>query len=150
MKISFVTALASGSQASIFRINPRNCSFSSPGGITVTKSSSEVSGIGASDNVQLPTTRSNLEFNLLSTRDKNGRLEDDIPFSSKYSENKGLFSSICSGGGPRYPMYCARASGRTYWLLTRSIGSNRFLPSMSSSVYSHIFWLALLSLYSIL
>ena len=51
--ISDDIALTSGSQVNIFRINFRNISFSSPGGIVVTKSSKEVLGIGGSD-IQLP------------------------------------------------------------------------------------------------
>ena len=51
--ISFAVALTSGSQVNIFRINFRNNSFSSPGGIVVTKSSREVLGMGGSD-AQLP------------------------------------------------------------------------------------------------
>jgi hypothetical protein len=51
--ISDDVALTSGSQVNIFRINFRNISFSSPGGIMVTKSSKEVLGIGGSD-IQLP------------------------------------------------------------------------------------------------
>jgi hypothetical protein len=51
--ISDDVALTSGSQVNIFRINLRNISFSSPGGIVVTKSSKEVLGIGGLD-IQLP------------------------------------------------------------------------------------------------
>ena len=51
--ISDDVALTSGSQVNIFRINLRNISFSSPGGIFVTKSSKEVLGMGGSD-IQLP------------------------------------------------------------------------------------------------
>ena len=47
--ISFDVALTSGSQVNIFRIKRRNWSFSSPGGIVVTNSSSEVFGIGTSE-----------------------------------------------------------------------------------------------------
>lgn len=47
--ISFEVALTSGSQVKIFRIKRKNWSFSSPGGIVVTKSSSEVFGIGSSE-----------------------------------------------------------------------------------------------------
>lgn len=43
---SYELALPSASQVSILRMNLRNWSFSSPGGIVVTKSSKEVFGNG--------------------------------------------------------------------------------------------------------
>lgn len=53
MKSSCDGALAAGSQVSIRLMNAKSFVFSSPGGMTVTKSSNDVSGTGGSD-IHLP------------------------------------------------------------------------------------------------
>jgi len=51
---SFAVPRSSGSHVNSLRVNLKNISFSSPGGIVVTKSSSDVCGIGHSANVHFP------------------------------------------------------------------------------------------------
>jgi len=112
--ISDDVALASGSQVNIFRMNFKNISFSSPGGIVVTKSSKEVLGIGISD-IQLPVVIECQAY-LVQSSDSGLRIGnwvrnvesylyelniENLPSSSKYVEESGLCLIISGGGRPR-------------------------------------------------